>query len=149
MNNKYIIRAFYMLWVIILLFFSCQDNNNKIIDEKNIGDVKDKQSIEYFPNGVIKSKYDYKDGKKNGKFVRYYQNSSIMEYGVFVNDELEGYVYSFSESGDTVSISKFSNGNLLEFVRYEEGKKSMKADHVEKTFTRYDDNGIIIDISPL
>ena len=38
---------------------------------------KDGENIEYYPNGQIRYKGNYKNGKREGEYIVYYSNSQL------------------------------------------------------------------------
>jgi antitoxin component YwqK of YwqJK toxin-antitoxin module len=55
----------------------------------------------------------YGNGFYNGEFMDYYKNGKISVKGVYKNNEYEGAVYSYDESGKLLQIDKYANGKLI------------------------------------
>lgn len=78
------------------------DNNNQFITHVE---------KEYFINGGLKAVYEINNGKKNGQYIEYYQDSTLKYKQYYHNDSLNG-----------LSLT-YMNGRVLERCNYVNGKK--------------------------
>lgn len=116
-------------------------------DEK--GGVK---SSKIYNNGVITGEgIVQKNGKKDGKWILYYDSGKILGVGEFKNGKKIGYWKFYFENGlvesegnytqngkqDGIWKEYFSHGGLSEEVNYYEGLYDGK-------FTAYDDSGLVV-----
>ena len=76
--------------------------------------------IEYFDSGIntgkIKSKTKYKKGLKNGKCIKYYDTGDkiIVKWkGNYKQDNLNGTIKSYTESGFMIKKAKYKNGKCI------------------------------------
>ncbi len=60
---------------------------------------------EYDTLGNLARKTDWINGKKNGKFVNFYQSGKIKSFAYFRNDTAFDFTYLFDEKGDTLKYS--------------------------------------------
>ena len=67
-------------------------------------------SVEYYENGQIHLKKEYKDGQKNGLWEEYFANNQLMTTGSFTNGVMHGVWESFYENGNLFEKGKLSNG---------------------------------------
>jgi len=81
------------------------------------------REIQYYNDGTIKQKGNFKNGVKNGKWTHYYQNGYIWSEGYFDNGLREG-----------MSIVYFNNGNKQYEGSYSSGKPDGK-------WSFYNENG--------
>ena len=82
--------------------------------------------LEYYENGQLKIKRNYKDGKLEGESLRYHKNGQLESKGNFKDDEKEGEWLHYR-----------SNGKLWRKYYYKEGKKDGK-------WTWYDTYGNLV-----
>lgn len=82
---------------------------------------------EYHPNGEIKSKGEYKDGKRIGEWIFYYPNNKIEQKG------------KYDKKGRAVDIWKwyYESGNILREENYVNGL-------LEGPMTEFNDSGKVI-----
>ena len=72
------------LYKILILFLSFSFCENRIL---------------YYENGQIKEEKNYKDGKKDGKWIWYYKNGRIKFENNYKDGELNGKMTSYFENG--------------------------------------------------
>ena len=87
----------------------------------------------YWPNGAIKLRAKYVDGKETGQYVCYWDNGLLAQVGYLVDGVSHGVWLNFWESGDKyleerhVSPGKFDqtwfdrDGKITEVVKFEDG----------------------------
>lgn len=59
--------------------------------------LKDGNWKTYYPNGIMKSYFQYANGEKTGRWIHYYQNGNILEISYYNADQLNG-PYKFYDS---------------------------------------------------
>jgi antitoxin component YwqK of YwqJK toxin-antitoxin module len=59
---------------------STENYDNDVMTEKG----------SYYPNGILKERSSYKDGKEHGKCESYYENGTIKEVKVYEDGDLHG-----------------------------------------------------------
>lgn len=73
--------------------------------------------VEYYSNGVIKSRTPYNNGLKHGQVISYYENGIRQSIKQYYKNKLEGQEVSFDQTGDTTSIGNtiggIKNGKFL------------------------------------
>ena len=79
------------------------------MDGKRIGIWK-----EYFPNGVLKSKITYDNGRPNGYAIMYHDNGKIKEEGLWQNTRWIGDYKLYYDNGQVQQEFKFSQSGKRE-----------------------------------
>lgn len=92
-----------------------------------------------YPNGKIKVKGSFKNGKLNGSYISYFPNGKIRSMRSFVDDNLEGELKYYYPNGKTENEYMFvndlkhgkvkyyyENGNLRREIDYVKGKMEGK-----------------------
>ena len=59
----------------------------------------------------LSSEINYKNGMKNGKFLKNYPNGKIKEIGFFIDDEVDGQFKEYFDNGNLRYEGKYLNGN--------------------------------------
>lgn len=90
----------------------------------------------FFPDGVVLSEENYKDGKLEGESITYYHSKKIAESTFFKNGLKSGVNKKFSDDGTLIEEVNFKNGkenglaknfdlkgDLLEKGTYKDGKR--------------------------
>jgi antitoxin component YwqK of YwqJK toxin-antitoxin module len=67
-------------------------------------------SVEYYENGQLHLRKEYKDGKKQGLWEEYFANNQLMTTGSFTNGVMHGLWESFYENGKAFERGNLSNG---------------------------------------
>ena len=67
-------------------------------------------SVEYYENGQLHLRKEYKDGKKHGLWEEYFENNQLMTTGYFTNGVMDGLWESFYENGNVFERGTVSNG---------------------------------------
>ncbi|MBC7387865.1 MAG: hypothetical protein H7329_01515 [Opitutaceae bacterium] len=70
--------------------------------KKSILPVKDGECKEYYHNGILKNQALYKNGKRDGYYFEYYENSNLKSLGKVINDVI--YVHHYIDSSKTEHI---------------------------------------------
>lgn len=71
---------------------------------------KDGPYIRYYKNGQLFLKTNYKDGKWDGPWVTYHKNGQLWSKGTLKNDEEEGPWVRFYENGQLWSKGNYKDG---------------------------------------
>jgi antitoxin component YwqK of YwqJK toxin-antitoxin module len=67
-------------------------------------------SVEYYEDGQLHLRKEYKDGKKHGLWEEYFANNQLMTTGNFTNGVMDGLWESFYENGNVFERGTLSNG---------------------------------------
>ncbi len=96
------------------------DKDGNVID-KIINGKKEGKWIEYYDNGNIETIEYYKNDKLDGEYRKYYPNGQIQRIEHFKNNSLNGKVISYYENGNKKREYTYKN-NLLDgkFIKYYE-----------------------------
>lgn len=114
-------------------------------DENN---SKDEIVKDYYLNGILKSEFNYKNGKEEG-LAKYYREDGTLEKEInFVDDLHEGYSFSYHLDGKTIKSKTFWENNKQfgsnEWY-YEDGTRELytSIDFVGETFfvIKWDEKG--------
>ena len=68
--------------------------------------------VSYYDNGQLWSKGTFKDGKKNGHWVHYHDNGQLMEQGIFSDDKTQGPWVQYHKNGQLHAKGTFKDGKL-------------------------------------
>lgn len=73
--------------------------------------MKDGEYYEYSKEGIKQVFETYKEGKKNGPFVYYFENGAVEIEGEFYNNELDGKITGYFKNGNKNYINLYNKGN--------------------------------------
>ena len=90
-----------------MLVVSCGDSKKE--EGKKIS--TNKELIEYYDSGAVKSKVNYVDDKKQGEEIWYYESGAVKGIGKYVDGNLQGEGIEYFENGAVKS--KYKNGVLI------------------------------------
>jgi len=91
-------------------YFSFYDQSVKSRENYRSG-KKNGFAFYYYPDGTPSERTEWKDDRKNGSWERYYANKTVMLKGTYRDDKLNGPFYAFSENG-SLSVQGSFLGNL-------------------------------------
>ena len=130
-----IIRNFKILSFLLLLFISqsifaqgfyeeiLRYNNGRIksIITYNTQNIKDGETINYYPNGITQSIIPYINGEVNGIIESYHTNQKLESKGMIINNLQQGVFEYF-----------YKNGNPKARILYVDGKPNKIANCYDK-----------------
>ena len=113
------------------------DVDGVLIAEENYfaGDLNGK-SISYFPeSGITAELIEYKDGKKDGLFLKYFPNGKLLSEGIFINDQLEGSFTVYYSDGSIELKGDYKAGRKIGNWSYynEEGLQLTEDEYKKET----------------
>jgi len=80
--------------------------------------------LEYYKNGSLESKSNYKDGKEEGELFWYYQNGKLEIKGNYKDGKEEGEFLSYDVNGQLVYKYNYKEGELEgEWLNYYENSQ--------------------------
>ena len=89
--------------------------NDQLYLEFNMKDgIKNGKCSKWYENGQIKSTYFYNMGKLEGTQKKWYPNGQIQAKWNYKNDQLNGLSTEWLENGEIKSIKKYQNGQFIE-----------------------------------
>ena len=107
------------------------DENGNMISERTIKNgLENGPVIEFYPDGIVKSRIDFKDGKINGKAMFYTPDSKLILEQTFSNGILDGFSVEYDLDGNVKSKVLYSNGKLANTLD-EDKKQEKKKDNNE------------------
>ena len=108
-SKKLNIIIYFTFTFILIILYSCNNNKDK---------------IDYYSGGEIRSVCETFGGKKNGKLIEYYKNGVIKSLKFYLNDTLVGVENCFYPSGKYSAIRFFNKGkvNGIGIDYFENGK---------------------------
>jgi|GEM_PF-2029245 len=112
------------------------DENGTLLSEKTIRNgLENGAVIEFYPNGIIKSKIDYKDGKIDGKVYIYSEDGRLILEQSYSDGVLDGFTTEYDLDGNIKSRILYSMGKLSEIPLKEkdENKENIKSNLNEET----------------
>ena len=87
-----------------------ENSRIKSIITYNSQNIKDGETVNYYPNGIIQSIIPYTNGKVNGIVESFYPNGLTESLGMIINNLQEGVFKYFHSNGRPKSKIVFSNG---------------------------------------
>ena len=85
--------------------------------QKKVGFENGKETTEeryeYYENGQLWIRENYKDGQQHGLTELYYENGQLSIKGNFKNGEQHGLLKYFSEDGSLQRSYKYENGEMI------------------------------------
>src|SRR5688572_24476744 len=72
--------------------------------------IKNGEYKDHYPNGVIKAKGFYMNGKRNGEWFSYYENGKVWSYCVYKDGICNGKITSYFSSGKVFYDGQYKNG---------------------------------------
>ena len=103
----------------IILFLKNQKNrllNSRLVFQRKMTTKKIKNGlvVEYFSNGEVESKENYKNGKLDGKSVYWHENGILSEVANYKNLVLHGHRTLYNNKGQITLFNNYENGKLLD-----------------------------------
>lgn len=89
--------------------------------------IKNGQQLEYYPNGVLKKKYNCKNGVIDGVFLTYNDSGQQVSCSMYVDGEKNGDMYEYSPSSILKSHILFEDGHAIYVGAYENGNKILSS----------------------
>ena len=132
---------------IILLIVGCQTHDsNSYYDEQKYIKIKIDKDLEiyhysadtnrtmiktFWLNGKLQSKTFFYKGKRDGKWIQYYDDGSISDESFFVNDLPDSLHKSFYRDGKLFKLEKYKLGKRIGLPEYYDtsGVKIIKFDN--------------------
>lgn len=103
------------------------DEKNDMVAERTIKHgIENGPVIEFYPNGIIKSRIDFKDGKLSGKAFFYTEDSRLILEQTYTNGLLDGFSIEYDLDGNIKSKILYSNGKIFNDIVKEEVKDNNK-----------------------
>ena len=76
--------------------------------------------VSYFPNGVIKNAYSYKNGKLDGISRDYYETGVLKSATEYKDNEISGRRSTFYPEGSLWAQEVYENGKVVRRVEFDE-----------------------------
>lgn len=90
--------------------------------------VKSGEWKNWYPDGKLKEITNWKNGRKNGKYILYSDLGVLMATGEFEKDELTGEFKTYDNFGKESSVRKYKNGKeIIKKEKVEKVKKEKKS----------------------
>lgn len=89
-------------------------------------------TVKYFhPDGSLQSLAPYKNGKRNGLYIKYHPNGEKEEECIFTDNKITGKLKRFYSNGKLKFTGEYKNGELegIASSYYETGEKQMVANY--------------------
>ncbi|MFI5149887.1 MAG: toxin-antitoxin system YwqK family antitoxin [Bacteroidia bacterium] len=99
--------------------------------------IADGDYVVRYPNGIIRMKGLYKNGKREGEWVAFFENGKVQSEGYFTNGKRDHHAIVYSENGkkmyegdykEGVQVGKWNyykeDGSLKDVVDYGKGDKA-------------------------
>ncbi len=93
------------------------DENGNLISERTIKKgVENGPLIEFYPDGRIKARIDFRDGKINGKAVYYSLDSKPILEQTYTNGVLDGFSIEYDTDGNMKTKILYSSGKMVDSI---------------------------------
>jgi len=116
------------------------DENNNMLSERTIKDgIENGPVIEFYPDGIIKSRIDFKDGKINGKAFFYTPDSKLVLEQSYSDGVLDGFSVEYDSDGNIKSRVLYSKGELANNIIKKDQEKDTEVKPEEKKPTQKDE----------
>lgn len=118
-----------------------------LIKKAGIYDPDNGKKTDTYYNGTTKAEYTLVNGRLNGLFKKYYENSNLQKTGSFVNGIENGLFKEYDEDGNIEAEYSMSNGELNGSLKtfYSNGKLKKSGFYIKANehgnFIEYDENG--------
>ena len=74
----------------------------------------DGEQLEYYENGLISRKVNFKDGKLDGEYIKYYESGQLGIKRNYKDGKHDGEWLSYSENGQLIETFIYKNGEIIE-----------------------------------
>jgi len=99
------------------------NNKKEFLYKLNLGE-KDSTEVEWYENGQMKSKVQWKKGALDGYLISWYTNGLINNISNFENGKENGKEYNFYKNGNLSSVREWKNRKYIgEHINYFESGK--------------------------
>jgi antitoxin component YwqK of YwqJK toxin-antitoxin module len=121
--------------------------NITLIKKTGIYDPDNGKKTDSYSDGTTKSEYSLVNGKLNGIFKTYYENSNLKKTGNYVNGIENGLFKEYDENGNLEADYSMSNGELNGSLKtyYSNGKLKKSGNYLKGkehgNFIEYDEYG--------
>lgn len=95
----------------------------KSIVTKSRSGLRNGPQLEYYPNGVLKEKYEWKNGKMEGRRWIYNDSGQKVNFFTYIDGKRNGDAYEFSNNSSLKTHIVFKEDISIYVGYYEEGKK--------------------------
>lgn len=92
----------------LLLLVACKGNRE--FEEKYDSETGLTERIEYFPNGKMRARGFFKDGKEHGEVIHYYETGKLEETSVYQKGVLDGIHKVYHPNGKLKEKTNYSKG---------------------------------------
>ena len=95
---------------------SCSENNWSYFYEVERGKLNGRRIFVDESNG-IRSYYEYKDGKRDGRFIRYI-GGTLVEMREYKDDKRDGVYRKLDANGKLIEEGVNKNGKKIKYINY-------------------------------
>lgn len=114
------------------IYYEYDEKGNMLAERTIKNGLENGPVIEFYPDGIIKSRIDFKDGKISGKAFFYTNDSRLILEQSFTNGVLDGFSVEYDLDGNIKSKVLYSNGKLATTDKTEEETKELKEEKNDK-----------------
>lgn len=89
----------------IMIFLSCISDTKREVEKTPIEvqntkkEPRNGEEKYFYPNGILWSTSEYKDGMRHGKTTSYYENGQLRYVGFYKNNEKSGQWFFYNKEG--------------------------------------------------
>jgi antitoxin component YwqK of YwqJK toxin-antitoxin module len=112
-------------------FFSVSINGYLICEENYTGNLKNGQSLKFFPDSTIAERINYINNIRQGEWIEYYPNGAICLKSNYLNNKINGKFEVWFESGQIEFSGQYNNDSRdgLWLIYSKEGKIKYKLEY--------------------
>ncbi|MGC9070114.1 MAG: toxin-antitoxin system YwqK family antitoxin [Elusimicrobiales bacterium] len=93
------------------------DSDGNLLSERTIRNgFENGPLIEFYPNGGVKARIDFKDGKINGKAIYYSDESRPILEQTYTNGLLDGFSIEYDADGNIKTKVLYSSGKMVDSI---------------------------------
>lgn len=85
----------------------------------SLGCSKTKQILTFYDSGYVRERYFLKDGKKDGKYLMYYENGNVKREGNYIGDLESGCFLEYHINGELFIEQWFQEGNIFYISKFD------------------------------
>ncbi|MEF3280489.1 MAG: hypothetical protein K6357_05935 [Elusimicrobiota bacterium] len=108
------------------------DESGNLMAERTIKNSLDNGPvIEFYPDGIVKSRIDFKDGKINGKAFFYTPDSKLILEQTYSNNVLDGFSIEYDLDGNVKSRVLYSQGKIADSIAKKDDSEKQPDEQLE------------------
>ncbi|MAD11452.1 MAG: hypothetical protein CMC04_01855 [Flavobacteriaceae bacterium] len=100
-----------------ILWYAYKDKNIITIKVSYKDGKREGEYLEYYENGQLRFKRNYKDGKLEGEYLIYYESGQLKKKNNYKNGKRDGENIHYWENGQLYKTEIYKDGELIETIK--------------------------------